>query len=174
MIASKGIDNLVVKNLTINYTRWKGFKYGGSTKGDFTNSSFEDIAMVHTHSGLALYAMSGCNVTNIKFNRIKMNNVQTPFFIVRDAASSTDTPGMQDIHISNIEVRNVYGQEGSSIQGTERNGTVYPVKNIYLTNVSVKDFRGGLDAVPETPREFPGRYPETTVFGTFPAWGYYI
>ena len=172
--ASKGLDNLVVKNLTINFTRWKGFKYGGSTKGDFTNCIIEDVAMVHTHSGLALYAMSGCNVTNIKFNRIKMNNVQTPFFIVRDAAASTDTPGMRDIHISNIEVRNVYGQEGSSIQGTERNGTVYPVKNIHLTNVSVKDFRGGLDTVPETPREFPGRYPETTVFGTFPAWGYYI
>ena len=171
---SKGIDNLVVKNLTINYTKWKGIKYGGSTKGNFTNSTFEDIAMVHTHSGLALYAMSGCNVTNIKFNRIKMNNVQTPFFIVRDVASSTDTAGMQDIYISNVEVRNVYGQEGSSIQGTERNGTVYPVKNIHLTNVSVKDFRGGLDTVPETPSEFPGRYPETTVFGTFPAWGYFI
>jgi len=171
---SRGVDKLVVKNLTINYTKWKGFKYGGSTRGDFTNSIIEDVAMVHTHSGLALYAMSGCNVTNIKFNRIKMNNVQTPFFIVRDVAESTDTPGMKDIYISNFEVRNVYGQEGSSIQGTERNGTVYPVKNIYLTNVSVKDFRGGLDAVPETPKEFPGRYPETTVFGTFPAWGYYI
>ncbi|MFC1765114.1 glycosyl hydrolase family 28 protein [Planctomycetota bacterium] len=172
--SSRGIDKLVVKNLTINYTKWKGFKYGGSTQGDFTNSIIEDVAMVHTHSGLALYAMSGCNVTNIKFNRIKMNNVQTPFFIVRDAAASTDTPGMRDIHISNFEVRNVYGQEGSSIQGTGRNGKVYPVKNIFLTNVSVQDFKGGLDTVPETPSEFPGRYPETTVFGTFPAWGYFI
>ncbi|WP_197171822.1 glycosyl hydrolase family 28 protein [Novipirellula aureliae] len=171
---SKGIDKLVVKNLTINYTKWKGFKYGGSTKGDFTNSIIEDVAMVHTHSGLALYAMSGCNVTNIKFNRIKMNNVQTPFFIVRDAAASTDTPGMRDIHISNFEVRNVYGQEGSSIQGTERDGEVYPIRNIYLTNVSVKDFKGGLKTVPGTPQEFPGRYPETTVFGNFPAWGYFI
>ena len=171
---SKGINNLMVKNLTINYTKWKGFKYGGSTKGDFTNSTIEDIAMVHTHSGLALYAMSGCNVTDIKFNRIKMNNVQTPFFIVRDAAQSTSTPGMKDISISNFEVRNVYGQEGSSIQGTERDGTVYPVKNIRLTNVSVKNFKGGVNDVPETPREFPGRYPETTVFGTFPAWGYFI
>ncbi|EMI44242.1 glycoside hydrolase family 28 protein [Rhodopirellula sp. SWK7] len=172
--SSKGIDRLVVKNLTINYTKWKGFKYGGSTKGDFTNSIIEDVAMVHTHSGLALYAMSGCNVTNIKFNRIKMNNVQTPFFIVRDAAASTETPGMKDVYISNFEIRNVYGQEGSSIQGTEQDGTVYPVKDIYFNNVSVKDFKGGLNEVPETPREFPGRYPETTVFGTFPAWGYYI
>ena len=172
--ASRGFNNLVVKNLTINFTKWKGIKYGGSTKGNFTNCIFEDIAMVHTHSGLALYAMSGCKVTNIRFNRIKMNNVQTPFFIIRDAAESTSTPGMQDIYISNIEVRNVYGQEGSSIQGTERNGTVYPVKNIYLSNVSVKDFRGGVNEVPVTPPEFPGGYAETTVFGNFPAWAYYI
>ncbi|TWU38883.1 Exo-poly-alpha-D-galacturonosidase precursor [Novipirellula aureliae] len=172
--ASKGIDNMVVKNITVNHTRWKGFKYGGSTKGDFTNSSFEDMAIVHSHSGIALYAMSGIDVTNIKFNRIKMNWVQTPFFVVRDAAASTTTPGMQDIHFSNIEVRNVYGSEGSSIQGTEKNGTVYPIKDIYFTNVDVKNFKGGVKEVPGTPREFPGGYPETTVFGTFPAWGYYI
>jgi len=183
--SSRGLDNLVVKNVTINYTRWKGIKYGAATKGDFRNSLFEDMAMVYTHSGLALYAMSGCNVTNIRFNRIKMNNVQTPFFILRSASGSTNTPGMQDIYISNIEVRNVYGQEGSSIQGSEKDGKVYPVKNIYLTNVEVKDFRGGLDEVPETPPTFPGRYPrisqafpdgypETLVFGNFPAWGYFI
>ncbi|MEQ9287622.1 MAG: glycosyl hydrolase family 28 protein [Cyclobacteriaceae bacterium] len=171
---TRGIKNLTVRNLTINYTKWKGFKMGASTKGGFTNSIIEDIAMVHTHSGLALYAMSGCDVTNIRFNRIKMNNVQTPFFIVRDVAESTETPGMQDIHISNIEVRNVYGQEGSSIQGTARDGQVYPIKNIYLTNVSVKDFKGGLETVPETPKEFPGGYPETKVFGNFPAWGFFM
>jgi hypothetical protein len=172
--ASKGIDNMVVKNITVNHTRWKGFKYGGSTKGDFTNSSIEDMAIVHSHSGIALYAMSGIDVTNIRFNRIKMNWVQTPFFIVRDAAASTTTPGMQDIHFSNIEVRNVYGSEGSSIQGNKVNGTVYPIKNITFTNVDV-DFKGGVNRVPGTPPEFPtGKYPETTVFGTFPAWGYYI
>lgn len=172
--SSKGVDNLVVKNVTINYTRWKGFKYGASTKGDFSNSLFEDIAMVHTHSGLALYAMTGGNVTNIRFNRIKMNHVQTPFFILRSAAGSVHTPGMRDIYISNFEVRNVFGQQGSSIQGSEKDGIVYPVKNIYLTNVDVKDFRGGLDEVPEMPQEFPGGYPETLVFDNFPAWGYFI
>ena len=172
--SSKGINNLVVKNLTINYTKWKGVKFGASTKGNFTNLVFEDLAMVHTHSGLALYAMSGCNVTNIRFNRIKMNNLQTPFFIIRDAAPTTETPGIQDIFISNIEARNVYGLEGSSIQGTKRDGKVYPVKNIYLTNVSVKDFKGGLDTIPKTPQEFPGGYPETRAFGIYPAWGYFI
>lgn len=172
--ASKGIDNMVVKNITVNHTRWKGFKYGASTKGNFSNSSFEDFAIVHSHSGIALYAMSGIDVTNISFNRFKMNWVQTPFFIVRDAAESTSSLGMQDIHFSNIEVRNVYGEEGSSIQGTKKNGKVYPIKNITFTNVDVKDFKGGIKQVPDTPIEFPGKYPETTVFGTFPAWAYYI
>jgi polygalacturonase len=182
---SRGLDNLVVKNVTINHTRWKGFKYGAATKGDFSNSLFEDMAMVYTHSGLALYAMSGCNVTNIRFNRIKMNNVQTPFFILRSATGSPNTTGMQDIYISNIEVRNVYSQQGSSIQGTEKDGKVYPIKNIYLTNVDVNSFRGGLEDVPEMPPEFPGSrprisqafpdgYPETIVWDNFPAWGYFI
>ena len=183
--ASRGLDSLVVKNVTINHTKWKGFKYGAATKGDFSNSLFEDIAMVYSHSGLALYAMSGCDVTNIKFNRIKMNNIQTPFFIIRGASGSTDSIGMKDIYISNIEARNVYDNQGSSIQGSKKDGKVYPIKNIYLTNVSVKDFKGGLDVVPESPPGFPGvrprisdafpeGYPETIVFDEFPAWGYYI
>ncbi|MFC1761200.1 glycosyl hydrolase family 28 protein [Planctomycetota bacterium] len=182
---SKGVDNLVVKNVTINHTKWKGFKYGAATKGDFSNSVLEDIAMVYTHSGLALYAMNGCDVTNIKFNRIKMNNVQTPFFIVRSPSRSTNTPGMRDVYISNIEVRNVYGNQGSSIQGTEKDGKVYPVKNIYITNVDVQSFKGGVDEVPAMPLEFPGTrpriseafpdgYPETIVWDEFPAWGYFI
>jgi len=183
--ASRGVHNLIVRNVTINHTKWKGFKYGAATKGDFSNSLFEDIAMVYTHSGLALYAMNGCNVTNIRFNRIKMNNVQTPFFIIRSPSESLDTPGMRDVYISNIEARNVYGNQGSSIQGTVKEGKVYPVKNIYLTNVDVKSFKGGLDKVPEMPVEFPGvrprvssafpdGYPETIIWDEFPAWGYFI
>jgi hypothetical protein len=35
-------------------------------------------------------------------------------------------------------------------------------------------FSDSVDTVPQTPREFPGGYAETTVFGTFPAWAYYI
>ena len=182
---SRGLDNLVVRNVTINYTRWKGIKYGAATKGGLRNSLFEDMAMVYAHCGLALYATSGCDVTNIKFNRIKMNNVHTPFFILRSASGSPAATGMEDIYISNFEVRNVYSQQGSSIQGTARDGQVYPVKNIHLTNVNVKSFRGGVKEVPAMPPEFPGTrprisdafpdgYPETLVWDEFPAWGYFI
>ena len=182
---SRGLDNLVVKNVTVNYTRWKGIKYGAATKGDFRNCVFEDMAMVYAHCGLALYATSGCDVTNIKLNRIKMNNVHTPFFILRSASGSPDATGMEGIYISNIEVRNVYSQQGSSIQGTAKDAQVYPIRNIHLTNVNVKSFRGGLDYVPAMPPEFPGTrprisgafpdgYPETLVWDDFPAWGYFI
>ena len=34
---ARGIDNLVVKNLTINHCKWKGIKFGFSSIGDFTN-----------------------------------------------------------------------------------------------------------------------------------------
>lgn len=59
------------------------------------------------------------------------------------------------------------------------------MKNIYLTNVDVKNFRGGVENAPAMPPEFPGArprisgafpdgYPETLVWDNFPAWGYFI
>ena len=172
-----GIDNLVVKNITVNSTQWKGFKFGSATHGDFTESLFEDLAFVYCHSGLALLSVDGSNVKNLRFNRIKMSNVQTPIYFLNGTGLRTGRIGstVEDIYVSNIEVRDVYGEQGSSIQGADVDGTVYPIKNIHLTNVDVQDFKGGVNSVPNDPQEMPrGKYPEVTVFGTYPAWGYYI
>ncbi len=182
---SRGLDSLVVKNVTINYCKWKGIKYGGATRGNLTNAIFEDLAMVYTHSGLALYSTSGCTVQNIKVNRIKMNNPYSPFFIIRGASGSPYETGIKDVYISNIEARNVYSNQGSTIQGAEKDGVIYPVQNIFLTNVIVKDFKGGLETVPAMPPVFPGLrprvsdafpegYPETLIWDEFPAWAYFI
>lgn len=168
---SRGIDKLIVRNVTINSTKWKGIKLGHSTVGDFTNSLFEDIAFVHVQIGISLVSANGANVSNIKFNRIKMRNVLTPLIILNggDRAST-----MKDISISNVEARDVYDPHGSAIMGTRKGDTTHKVENIFLTNVSVESFKGGLSALPDPPPEFYGRPKGGVGWPDFPAWAYYI
>ena len=175
--SSKGIDNLVVKNVTINHCRWKGIKFGFSSIGDFTNCLFEDIAMVHVQAGITVLLIDGGSASNLTFNRINMNNVHTPITLLNGGGLRSKAPGittMKDITISNLEARNVYDPMGSFITGTKVGDTIHKAENIYLTNVKVNSFKGGLTEVPGTPIEYDGRKADVRLFGNFPAWGYYI
>ena len=78
------------------------------------------------------------------------------------------------ITISYLEARNVYDPMCSFITGTKVGDTIHKVENIYLTNVKVNSFKGGLTEVPGTPIEYGGRKADVRMFGNFPAWGYYI
>lgn len=174
---SRGIDNLVIKNVTINFTKWKGIKFGFSSVGDFTNCLFEDIAMVHVQAGITVLLIDGCSASNLTFNRINMNNIHTPITLLNGGGLRSKAPAittMRDITISNLEARNVYDPMGSFITGTKVGNTIHKAENITLTNVKVDSFKGGLTEVPGTPIEYDGRKADVRLFGNFPAWAYYI
>ncbi len=169
---SKGIDNLVYRNITVNSTKWKAIKFGLSTVGDFTNSVFEDLAFVHAQLGVSLITKDGANVSNIKFNRIKMSRIQTPMIIVNSGVKSSS---MKGISISNIEARDVYLPLGSIITGTQKGGVTYKVEDVSLTNVSVESFKGGLSEMPDPLPEYPWSANwNVAAWPNFPAWGYTI
>ncbi|MFC1761198.1 glycosyl hydrolase family 28 protein [Planctomycetota bacterium] len=169
---SRGIDNLVYRNITVNSTKWKAIKFGLSTVGDFTNSVFEDLAFVHAQLGISLITKDGANVSNIKFNRIKMSRVQTPMIIVNSGVKSSS---MKGVSISNIEARDVYLPLGSIISGTQKGGTTYKVEDVSLTNVNVESFKGGLSEMPDPLQEYPWSSNwNVAAWPNFPAWGYTI
>jgi polygalacturonase len=175
--SSKGFDNLVVKNLTVNFCKWKGIKLGFSSVGDFNNCLFEDIAMVHVQAGITVLLIDGCSASNLTFNRINMNNVFTPITLLNGGGLRSKGQGisaMKNVFISNLDVRNVWDPQGSFITGTKVGDTIYKVENVYLTNVNVDSFKGGLTTVPDTPIEYDGRKADISLFGELPAWGYYI
>jgi hypothetical protein len=49
----------------------------------------------------------------------------------------------------------------------------YKLNNLLFDNVNIS-FAGGLGAVPSVPPEYAGQYPENTMWGNLPAYGYYI
>ena len=133
--------------------------------------------MVHVQAGITLLLIDGGNASDLTFNRINMNNVHTPITLLNGGGQRSKAPGittMKDISISNLEVRNVRDPIGSFITGTKVDATVHRAEDIYLTNVNVDSFKGGLTTVPGDPMEYDGRKADVRIFGDFPAWGYYI
>ncbi len=47
------------------------------------------------------------------------------------------------------------------------------IKNITLKNIQI-EMPGGLAKIPQPPKELPGVYPQSNIFGNTPAYGFYV
>ena len=84
------------------------------------------------------------------------------------------TPGsVNGITFHDITGSGMTDTRGCPISGTLTNGVTYRVKNILFDNVNIS-FAGGLSSIPSNPPEYAGEYPENTMWGNLPAYGYYI
>src|SRR5205085_3159085 len=53
-------------------------------------------------------------------------------------------------------------------------GTIYPITNLFFTNCDIT-FKGGRNTVPGAPPEWDSnQYPEVSMWGDLPAYGYYM
>lgn len=184
--SATGVDNMTIKNVTINGTTGNKIKFGTLTYGAFTNCLLQDIAI--NGSGrpglcaISLQGLDGADFSNITFDRINLKNSANAFFLLhsagkrghRPSGAPAKTGSMNNITFSNLDFRNIKDNVGSCISGINLDGTVYKIKNVEFDNVSVESFKGGATTIPNTPGEYEGNYPEYSVFGKLPAWGYYI
>ncbi|MFP5439638.1 MAG: glycosyl hydrolase family 28 protein [Bacteroidia bacterium] len=184
--SAKGVHNMTIKNVTINGTTGNKIKFGTLTYGAFTNCLLQDIAINGSGRGglcaISLQGLDGADFSNITFDRINLQTSANAFFLLhaagkrghRPKGAPAKTGSISDIKFSNLDFRNITDNVGSCISGINLDGTVYKVKDVTFDNVRVHSFKGGATTVPKTPGEYKGNYPEYSVFGMLPAWGYYI
>lgn len=184
--SARGINNMTIKNVTINGTTGNKIKFGTLTYGAFTNCLLQDIAINGSgRTGLcaiSLQGLDGADFTNITFDRINLANSANAFFLLNAAGKRNHKPkgapaktgSMSGITFSNLDFRNITDNVGSYIGGINLNGTIHKIKDVTFNNVKVNSFKGGINSIPSTPGEYKGNYPEYNVFGKLPAWGYYI
>ena len=184
--STRGINNMTIKNVTINGTTGNKIKFGTLTYGAFTNCLLQDIAINGSGRGglcaISLQGLDGADFTNITFDKINLSTSANAFFFLNAAGKRGHRPkdapaktgSMSGITLSNLDFRNITDNIGSYIGGINLDGTVYKVKDVTFNNVKVSSFKGGATTVPGTPGEYGGNYPEYNVFGRLPAWGYYV
>jgi hypothetical protein len=128
-------------------------------------------------AGIALEIVDGGEMDGIIISNIRINETIAPIFLrlgnrARPHTSGIPKPGigsMKNIQISNILATNT-GTNGCAISGIPGHN----IENVTLSNISIQvkgegkaDHKAG--SVPEVEAE----YPESNMFGTLPAYGFY-
>lgn len=171
-------------------------KFGTRSHGGFYNVEIKDIEVFDTfRSALAIECVDGGRLEDVTIDGIRARNTGNAIFVRLGKRYAKSTGTLKNMSIKNIKIevafeRPDYGYElrgpalpffhntfPSSIVGIPG----HPVENIHLENIEI-DFPGRgnkglaymplsrLDDVPEKEAD----YPEFSMFGELPAWGFYI
>jgi polygalacturonase len=189
-------ENIYVANCVVRSSA-NAVKLGTASWGGFKNITIKDIKVFDTfRSAIAIEAVDGGILENIDVRNIKATNTGNAI-LVRLGHRNKDSvvSQLRNVYIGNMEVEVPktkpdigYNMEGpakkyphnvfpSSVTGIPG----HPVQNVVIENVNIVYQGGadrkvacfGLDSLAKVPENLDG-YPEFSMFGELPAWGFYV
>jgi polygalacturonase len=159
---------------TAPYGRTGRIKFGTESNGGFKNIAISNVVFEHCR-GLALETVDGGALEDVTISNITMRNVQMPIFL-RLGARMRGPAGLavgtlRRVSISNVIAHNADPRYPSTIAGIPG----HHVEDIRISNVR-HHMVGGLSMndAPANPPERENAYPEPSMFGTLPAFGFFI
>ncbi len=171
--------DIIISNCIVT-TNASGIKIGTETAGGFRDILIQNCVVYDTRvGGISLMTVDGAGLERITISNISMRNIKGSAIFIRlgirnrtyrkDAA--VKKPFLKDIMIDNIQGTGISSGYGCSVTGI----TDLPVENITLSNINL-EFKGGGKAEDAGRRipELEKGYPNGTMFGTLPAYGFYI
>ncbi|HLK31409.1 MAG TPA: glycosyl hydrolase family 28 protein [Puia sp.] len=189
-------EDVLIKHCTVRSSA-SAIKFGTASRGGFKNVKVEDIDVYDTYrSAIALEAVDGGILDSIFVKNIKAKNTGNAIFIKLGHRNKTDAISkVQHIIIKDIiaqipsgkpdrgyetegpEIRYPHNIFPASISGLPNN----PVRDIMLENIQIEYEGGadknitkyGIDSLERITENASG-YPEFSMFGELPAWGFYI
>lgn len=160
--SNAGFKNITISNCIIRPSKDKESIYGRP----------EGI------SGISLEVVDGAEMNGVNISDIVIDGPRVPIFVrlgnrARGYDKNLPRPrvgSIENISISNIIARNA-DVTGCSITGIPE----HPVKNIMLENIRISFKRGGKqkDSEKVIP-EYESNYPESTMFGRLPSYGFFV
>jgi polygalacturonase len=157
-----------------SYGRTGRIKFGTESNGGFKNIAISNVIFEFCR-GLALETVDGGLLEDVTISNITMRNVQMPFFLRLGARmrgpAGLEIGKLRRVSISDVVAYNSDPRYPSTIAGVPG----HHVEDIRISNVR-HHMVGGLsmsDAVADPP-ELENAYPEPTMFGTLPAYGFFI
>lgn len=150
-------------------------KLGTESNGGFKNITISNIVFDHCR-GLALETVDGGLLVDVTITNITMRDiVNAPIFLrlgSRMRGPKGVTVGeLRTINISNVVVWNADPRYASIIAGIPG----HDVEDVRLSNIKIYYQGGGTAAqAAVTPPERETNYPEPSMFGELPAYGFFI
>jgi len=150
-------------------------KFGTESNGGFKNITISNINFVHCR-GLAIETVDGGFIEDVTISNITMRDITTaPIFIRlgkrQRAPEGAPIAKIRRIIIDNIVVSGAHHEFASIIAGLAES----PIEDVRLSNIRIHYKGGGTkeDAMREPP-ENEKNYPEPSMFGVTPSYGFYV
>jgi polygalacturonase len=173
------------------------FKLGTPCFGGFHNIYAHDLVVYDTfRSAVALECVDGGELKNLRVENINATNTGNAIFL-KLGHRNTDAPvaTLSDVTIRNVKVEVPAGAPDAAYEFSgppvEAPHNVFPssitglpghpVSHVVLENIEIIYAGGGAperahvawDALAQVPEQ-AGNYPEFSMFGELPAWGFYV
>lgn len=181
-------ENIVISNCVVS-SHCNGIKLGTETNGGFRNISISNCVVKpsadqssqfygrpHGISGISLEMVDGGTLENVSVSGIVIDGVEVPIFVRLGNRARSYSPDVKisrvgtidGVRISNIVATNA-GPTGCSVTGLPG----HPVRNVTLTDITITQ-QGGQPKTASPTDEKEKAYPESTMWGTLPAKGFYV
>ncbi|HEX8070257.1 MAG TPA: glycoside hydrolase family 28 protein [Pyrinomonadaceae bacterium] len=150
-------------------------KFGTESNGGFKNITISNIVFDHCR-GLAFETVDGGPLEDVTVTNITMRDIVTaPIFLrlgARMRGPAGAAPGtLRRVQISNVVVYNADPRYASIIAGLPGR----PVEDVRLSDIRILYRGGGTRAQASLePPEKETNYPEPSMFGELPAYGFFI
>jgi hypothetical protein len=169
--------NVAVSNCVLS-TRCNALKMGTESNGGFENIVITGCSIYDTRlAGIALEIVDGGTMERVVVSNITMNKIGAPIFLrlgnrARPFKKDMEKPGigtLRNVTISNIEAT------GANVTGCAISGLPEAViENLTLGNIRLSFAGGGTkEDAGRAIDEKPEAYPEYSMFGRLPAYGFY-
>jgi len=156
------------------YGRTGRIKFGTESNGGFENIAISNVVFEHCR-GLALETVDGALLQDVTISNITMRGVQTPIFM-RLGARMRGPAGLaigslRRVSISDVTIIDADPRYPSTIAGIPG----HSIEDVRLSGIRHIMVGGLAPAAAVNPvPELINAYPENYMFGTLPAYGFYL
>jgi len=167
--------DVVVTNCVLS-TLCNALKLGTESNGGFRNIAISNCTVYDTRlAGIAVEMVDGGLLDRVTISNIVMNNVGAPIFIrlgdrarpFIEGGSRPPAGALRNVSISHVQADGA-GATGCAIAGLPG----HAIENVTLDDIRLVFAGGGKPGAAPVP-ERPEAYPEYSMFGPLPAYGFY-
>jgi polygalacturonase len=150
-------------------------KLGTESNGGYRNVLVEDCTFEHCR-GFALETVDGGVLEQVVARRLRMRDITTAPLFLRVGDRRRGPPGtgvgaICDVTIEDVEATGIDPRYAASIAGLPG----HPVERVTLRDIRLTyDGGGTAEDAALVPPEVASAYPEPSMFGTLPSWGFYV
>jgi polygalacturonase len=187
-LSARPCENVTISDCVVS-SHCNSIKMGTESGGGFQNITVTNCAVCSPRysqviygrqrglAGIALEIVDGGTLERVTISNVTIKGVTAPIFLrlgnrARSFEQKQPKSGIGTLR--NVMLSDIIATDCSAIGCSITGLPDHPIENVTLSNISL-GFKGGgtkEDAVREIP-EKPDSYPESTMFGTLPSYGFF-